>query len=700
VKRATRGVCLLLGSVAALLTAGASGAAALDDATREQLRNLRVEDVQTELAGWHPDNDFSLFWKLDVPETLARQVRIDLYYRVLDLAGVELVPRTPATTPSSVRHFSIDPPGDLPLQPGRYVAEVWFEADGSEGRRAQSAVEFDDRRPATAIPFAGPEWVRGDAEPVLRIAHPAGPQPLSGIRGYAVSIRRDAPGPPCAEPDRCSEAETDLDGGAGDDTLALGPLAEGSHFVSVVAVSGAGLRSPTAESLEIKVDATPPELTLGGADGSWSNQPVRVVARATDALSGMAVAGAGGPRTTIAVDGGTPTVVQGDEAAAIVAGDGVHTVTASARDAAGNVRGEGDGSAAPSAPVRIDEAPPTVSFARAGDPAAPELIEASVNDGLSGPAPSRGAIAVRPAGSGQAFEPLRTTVSAGRLSAQWDSDSYPRGEYEFRATGYDAAGNPTSTTLRASGARMLLTNPVKAEAALRFGFGGRQLVWHRCVRAGEGRRCRREVIKSFERRPATRVIPYGRGLQVGGRLVAASGAPLPGFTVDLVETFAAGATTQTRTTQVTTDAAGVFLAHLAPGPSRRVEARFGGGRLLTRSTSRQLRLGVQTAVRLRASTARAAIGGAAVVFSGSVERLGAAIPSYGRPVQLQFRLPGMPWTEFRTVQTDAEGRFHYPYSFSDDDSRGVRFLFRAYAPPQPGWPYEPAVSRPVTVTGS
>ena len=52
-----------------------------------------------------------------------------------------------------------------------------------------------------------------------------------------------------------------------------------------------------------------------------------------------------------------------------------------------------------------------------------------------------------------------------------------------------------------------------------------------------------------------------------------------------------------------------------------------------------------------------------------------------------------------SVQTDGNGRFRFPYAFSDDDSRGVRFLFRAYAPPQPGWPYEPAASRPVAVTG-
>ena len=60
---------------------------------------------------------------------------------------------------------------------------------------------------------------------------------------------------------------------------------------------------------------------------------------------------------------------------------------------------------------------------------------------------------------------------------------------------------------------------------------------------------------------------------------------------------------------------------------------------------------------------------------------------------MQFRLAGMPWSEFRTVRTDRHGRFRYAYRFSDDDSRGVRFQFRAYAPAQAGWPYEPAGSR-------
>jgi hypothetical protein len=93
------------------------------------------------------------------------------------------------------------------------------------------------------------------------------------------------------------------------------------------------------------------------------------------------------------------------------------------------------------------------------------------------------------------------------------------------------------------------------------------------------------------------------------------------------------------------------------------------------------------------------VGGTPVVFNGRIAHPETSLPVSGLPVELEFRLPGMPWTEFRTVQSDAFGRFHYPYSFSDDDSAGIRFLFRAFVPAAGGWPFAPATSRPLAVTG-
>jgi hypothetical protein len=104
-------------------------------------------------------------------------------------------------------------------------------------------------------------------------------------------------------------------------------------------------------------------------------------------------------------------------------------------------------------------------------------------------------------------------------------------------------------------------------------------------------------------------------------------------------------------------------------------------------------------VRLRASAAVARVGGAPLVFRGRVLAQPGEIPAGGRPVELQFRLPGLAWSEFRTVRTNRSGRFRYAYRFSDDDSRGARFQFRAYVPAQGDWPYEPGGSRPVAVNG-
>ena len=675
-------------------------ASGLNPAEDWRVADLTVNDRAAE---WYADSAFRLTWSL-TPKLLAASDLVgSISYRLRGAGGQVLRVEQLGAEARSVTVNLPGEPGEPAPHNGEYSVEVWVNGAVPTdkpwlGPGEIEQLRFDNARPGAAIPQLATTWVRGDTEPTVRIAHPVGPEPLARIRGYAVSLHRDTAAPPCAGPDRCSVAETDLDGGVDDDTLALGLLPEGRYVVSAVAVSNSGMRSALAETALVGIDATMPDLALEGAGGGWSDGPVRVIARASDTLSGMRATGPTGARTTIAVDGGVPTVAPGGEVATTVSGSGVHTVLAGARDAPGNVRGGQDGATPVAGIVRIDEAPPAVSFARRGDPADPELIEATVADALSGPG-ARGSIAVRPLGSGQPFEPLPTKAEGDRLAARWDSDSYPEGAYEFRATGYDLAGNATSSTVRSSGAAMVLLNPVKVRTQLRFGFGGRRLVWQRCVRKGESRRCRREVLESFARRPASRLVPYGRGLQVGGRLLTASGAPLAGATVELVEAFDPGAGIQSRVTSLRTDAEGGFLARLSPGPSRRIEARFGGDRLLTRATSRDLRLGVQTLVRLRASTAGAEIGGAPVVFSGRVGASEATIPVYGRPVQLQFRLPGSPWTEFRTVQTDAHGRFRFPYAFTDDDSRGVRFLFRAYAPAQPGWPYEPAASRPVAVTG-
>jgi len=221
---------------------------------------------------------------------------------------------------------------------------------------------------------------------------------------------------------------------------------------------------------------------------------------------------------------------------------------------------------------------------------------------------------------------------------------------------------------------MVLANPLKAQTELMARLGGG--------------------------RPRPRgTLAYGKPVPFGGRLSSISGAPLAGLPVEITERSGAGASSTARTTTVATGDDGRFLARLPAGPSRVVEASFAGSRTLTRADAGDTQLRVRSGVKLRVSATSARVGGPPVVFSGQVGRVGASIPVDGLPVALQFRLPGLPWTGFRTVYADSHGRFRYPYAFSDDDSRGVHFRFRAFVPANDSWPYEPAGSRPVAVTG-
>ena len=102
---------------------------------------------------------------------------------------------------------------------------------------------------------------------------------------------------------------------------------------------------------------------------------------------------------------------------------------------------------------------------------------------------------------------------------------------------------------------------------------------------------------------------------------------------------------------------------------------------------------------MRASAPVATIGGRPVVFSGEVEADGAAIPPDGKSCSSSSGCPASPGPSSARSRPTRRGRFRYPYRFTDDDSRGVRFQFRAFAPAQSDWPYEPAGSGPVAVRG-
>lgn len=649
IKRFTTGV--LLG--AALLAA--SGASA----TPRPL-DLRVDGGE---ESWHSQRSFSVRWSNPGPIVAA-------HYRLLDPAGEALIGDTRIPwAATAVERVNVPP------VPGVYTAEVWLEdAGGTLGEAAAARLRFDDTRPGGVVAVAPQGWLGRSSFPyALRIEHPAGAPPPAGIDGYAVKIDASPSGHPCPS-GRCGEADLDTHGGAGADTIELIALPEGVSYVHAVAVSGSGMASTTAGHTAIRVDEGDPRTVLEGVPDGWRMAPVKLTARASDAASGMVPGGPGvQPYTAIRVDGGAPVLAAGDSVSATVIDSGVHTVAYYARDAAGNVDDGGVSNGHPNAQpatavVKIDREPPSLAFAVAQDPADPERLEARVSDSGSGVDRGRGSIGVRPAGSGGRYVELPTEIADGAVRARWDSSSLPPGEYEFRATAYDAAGNSASSSSRANGAPMRLRGPLKVPVTLR-------------TRAGR------------------RAVRYGRGVWFGGRLLAARRTPLAGVAVRIAESFGTGARPAERVTTVRSRADGRFGLRLPPGPSRQVSAQVAPTATSRGATSRPLSISVGSRVALWVSSTVARVGGRPVVFRGRLASKGASIGTEGKAVQLQFRLPGLPWSEFRTVRSDRRGRFRYAYRFSDDDSRGARFQFRAYAPAQAGWPFEPAGSPPVVVQG-
>jgi hypothetical protein len=624
-------------------------------------------------AGWRADNRFQLSWT--TPSTAGGPALAAAHYRVRNPLGATTEEEEAAWSSNAVSVLT------TPGSSGVYTAEVWFEdAAGELGPAAVAQLRFDDARPAAIEPLPLAEWLGRGAFPLrIRLSHPAGPPPLSGIRGYAVSIGSTPGGSPCAVAGRCSEAEATLRGGVEQDELRVASLLEGTSYLHAVAVSGTGMSSASSGRALVRVDTADPVTRIAAAPAGWTDGPVRLSAAATDAASGMEPRRGGAPPfTAIRVGDGAPKVALGASVGTSVVAEGAHRVAYYARDAAGNVddgaRSNGVANREPRAVwVRIDRTPPAAGFANSQDPRDPDLLRVRIADPLSGPDPARGWIGIRPAGSNDRFEGLPAApVDEGELRARWHSDAFPRGRYEFRALAFDRAGNAVATSSRRNGTPMTLSNPLKATTLLRAAF------------PGGGQR---------------RSVRYGRRIHLAGHLTTGRSSAVAGMPVRIVERFAAGAGPRTRVSTIATGPGGRFSLRLRPGPSREVVASFAGSRTLARAPARTLELAVRSRVRLRASAAVARVGGAPLIFRGRVAAAAGTIPAAGMAVQLQFRLPGLPWAEFRTVQTDRRGRFRYAYRFSDDDSRGARFRFRAYAPAQDNWPYEPGGSRPVVVRG-
>lgn len=612
---------------------------------------------------WRPENGFKVGWR-NPGDSGAEIVEAD--YRVIRNAGNSPVGSGSVPLGASPSLPLINLPG-----PGEYRVEVQLrDSAGNLGSPSSTTLRFDDAPPGNVVPEPPTGWISADELPFeqeIERAEPGGP---SGVGGYAFAVSRSGPVPLCPT-GVCQPLELSLNQGADARNTTLNDLAEGRHWVSAVAASGARVASKLVGTTVLKVDKTDPATDLRGLPDGWVNHPVTLTVKAGDGGSGMAkkAGDEGAPVTVIHAAGSAPYVAPGDSAAFTVADEGPTRVEYWARDLAGNaddgvLTGGGERHAAPAvATVRIDRRPPVIKFSAGRIGSDPELIRAAVRDSDSGL--DFGTISYRPAGRDEKFTDLETNTDGNTLSARLPSDDLPKGRYQLRAKAFDRAGNATDTDQTGSGP--ILELPVKRPVALTAAFV-------------KGKRSVRRTVG-----------PYGDSVQVEGRVLRA-GKGLAGASLVVVERFAKGSRRDLKFRGIRTDGTGRYSLVLRPGPSRSVEIRYPGSRINQRTSSRQLYLAVRDRIGLRIEP-RVLRNRGRVRMTGSVLSKGALRPARGKLVAIQYFDPARArWRPVEVLRADRRGRFRFSYRFRTI-AVAQRIIFRAVSLPEAGWPFSSSTSR-------
>ncbi len=337
--------------------------------------------------------------------------------------------------------------------------------------------------------------------------------------------------------------------------------------------------------------------------------------------------------------------------------NGANVVTAYTADYAGNTVAESEA-------IRVDNARPRAAFADQQSRDDPELIVADVSDAHSGVAAAQ--ISYRAVGA-TSWLPLETRVLDGEARARVESSGVSPGEYEFRLTVEDVAGNHLETTVRDDGTPMRLSFPLRSPVELRTSLGN----------GGS----------------TGQTVPYGTSTRVHGRLLDVHGEPLTGQPIVVVDHFDNGALFPRAERPVITDQEGRFSTPEPAGPTRSIEAVFAGTNRYLPAEDAVGRFAVRGAASFRTSSDEIEEG-TAIVFAGKVRHRGARIPSGGKLVEIQYRLKtGRQRTLKEPFRTEPDGTYRLAYRFSKALTADALFRFRVKVRNEGNWPFKGSVSK-------
>jgi hypothetical protein len=198
----------------------------------------------------------------------------------------------------------------------------------------------------------------------------------------------------------------------------------------------------------------------------------------------------------------------------------------------------------------------------------------------------------------------------------------------------------------------------------------------------------------------SRAVAFGRGTTVDGYLGTTSGIAIANHPVQVLTAPDNGSGQFSQAAVVTTAANGTWVAKLPPGPSRVVEAVYGGDPTTEGASSGQVHVVVPAKVKLLTVSPRRVAWAGTVRITGQL--LGGYLPAGGALVRLRIGQGSTYQTYGVQEHVTGNGRFTTTYTFGAGDPAVSRsFWFQIATLPMGDYPYAPAASgrRSVLVGG-
>ena len=207
---------------------------------------------------------------------------------------------------------------------------------------------------------------------------------------------------------------------------------------------------------------------------------------------------------------------------------------------------------------------------------------------------------------------------------------------------------------------------------------------------------KRVAVTPHWKSKATEHVRHGHATTVSGWLGLSDGTALAGQPVQILTApdnglgqFAVAAT-------ATTAANGTWTADLPAGPSRIVEASYGGGATTEATTSGQVKVVVRSRIKLKSVTPTRVAWGQSVTIKGKL--LGGYLPAGGVNVRLRIGIGDAKATYGVQEHVAGGGRFTTTYTFGAGEARiHRRYWFQIATLPSGNYPYAPSSSNRIYV---